>query len=184
MRKLADLFFAVLRGAMVLCLAAMVVLVFGNVVLRYGFNKGITVSEEMSRMLFVWLTFASAVVAMRDREHLGMDSLVRRLPPSARKACFVASHVLILFASALFLQGSWKQTMISRDVGAIAPVTGMPMTLFYGTGVAFAVCAIAITLVELWRLLRGRLADAALVGVRASAEGEPPPGAAPGREPP
>ena len=35
----------------------MVVLVFGNVVLRYAFNSGLTMSEEVSRWLFVWLTF-------------------------------------------------------------------------------------------------------------------------------
>ena len=35
----------------VVLLAAMVVMVFGNVVLRYGFNSGITVSEELSRWL-------------------------------------------------------------------------------------------------------------------------------------
>ena len=40
-------------------LALMMVLVFGNVVLRYGFNSGIVVSEEMARFLFVWLTFIS-----------------------------------------------------------------------------------------------------------------------------
>ena len=39
----------------VLALVAMVIMVFGNVVLRYGFNKGITVSEEVSRWLFVWM---------------------------------------------------------------------------------------------------------------------------------
>ncbi len=49
----------------------MVVLVFGNVVLRYAFNSGITVSEELSRWLFVWLTFVGAVVALRDHAHLG-----------------------------------------------------------------------------------------------------------------
>ncbi|NDY93911.1 TRAP transporter small permease, partial [Ideonella livida] len=42
---------------MVGLLAVMVVLVFGNVVLRYAFNSGITVSEELSRWAFVWLTF-------------------------------------------------------------------------------------------------------------------------------
>lgn len=40
-----------------LALAVMVVMVFGNVVLRYAFNSGITVSEEVSRWLFVWITF-------------------------------------------------------------------------------------------------------------------------------
>jgi hypothetical protein len=42
-------------------------LVFGNVVLPYAFNSGITVIEELSRRLFVWLTFVGAVAAMRDR---------------------------------------------------------------------------------------------------------------------
>jgi tripartite ATP-independent transporter DctM subunit len=45
-----------------LFLAVMVVLVFGNVVLRYAFNSGLTMSEEVSRWLFVWLTFMGAVV--------------------------------------------------------------------------------------------------------------------------
>ena len=51
-------------------LAIMVVLVFGNVVLRYGFNSGITTSEELSRWLFVWVTFLGAVVALNERTHL------------------------------------------------------------------------------------------------------------------
>ena len=68
---------------MVACLAAMVVMVFGNVVLRYGFNSGITASEELSRWLFVWMTYLGAVVALRNRAHLGTDSVVSRLPRRA-----------------------------------------------------------------------------------------------------
>ena len=67
-------------------LMIMVVLVFGNVVLRYGFNSSITVSEEVSRWLFVWVTFMGAVVALREHTHLGTDVLVSRLPPSARRS--------------------------------------------------------------------------------------------------
>ena len=70
----------VLEAAIAFCLALMVVLVFGNVVMRYGFNSGITVSEELSRWLFVWLTFMGAIVAMKDGAHLGSDTLVSRLP--------------------------------------------------------------------------------------------------------
>jgi len=166
MNRVADALFALLKVAMVACLALMVVLVFGNVVLRYGFNKGITVSEEMSRMLFVWLTFIAAVVAMREHAHLGLDTLVRHLPPAGKKFCFVASQVLVLVACVLFLQGSWKQTVISYQVGAIAPVTGMSMTFFYGIGIFFSVCAAGLTLHELYRLLTGRLAESDLVTVR------------------
>ena len=66
-----------------LALAVMVAMVFGNVVLRYGFNSGIAVSEELSRWLFVWMTFLGAVVALNERAHLGTDSLISRLPPGA-----------------------------------------------------------------------------------------------------
>ena len=80
MTRVVDWYFKLLRFFIVAALAVMVVLVFGNVVLRYAFNSGITESEELSRWLFVWLTFVGAIVAMRDRAHLGMDSVVSRLP--------------------------------------------------------------------------------------------------------
>ena len=70
---------------MVACLLLMVVLVFGNVVLRYVFNSSITLSEEISRWLFVWITFMGAVVALREHAHLGTDALVSRLPPAGQE---------------------------------------------------------------------------------------------------
>ena len=57
----------------------MVVMVFANVVLRYGFGSGITVSEEISRFLFVWLIFLGSVPVMRQHGHLGVEMLVGML---------------------------------------------------------------------------------------------------------
>ena len=53
MGRIIDLYCRVLKCTIAVCLAVMVVLVFGNVVLRYAFNSGITVSEELSRWLMV-----------------------------------------------------------------------------------------------------------------------------------
>ena len=64
MSRVIDGFCRLLDALIALALALMVVLVFGNVVLRYGFNSGITVSEEMSRYCFIWLTYIGAMVAM------------------------------------------------------------------------------------------------------------------------
>ena len=83
MKRAIDAFFRLLEFLVVVCMAAMVVMVFGNVVLRYGFNSGITVSDEMSRYCFIWLTYIGAMVAMRDGAHLGVDTLIRRLPRMA-----------------------------------------------------------------------------------------------------
>ncbi len=87
----------VLDAISALFLLLMVILVFGNVVLRYGFNSGWAVSEEVSRWLFVWMTFLGAIVAMREHQHLGTDMLVTRLPPAGKKICLVASLLLMLY---------------------------------------------------------------------------------------
>jgi len=162
----ADPFSKLLAAVLVLCLAAMVVMVFGNVVLRYVFNSGITMSEELSRWLFVWMTFLGAVLAVRDRGHLGSDMLVSRLGPTGKKACLVAGLLLMLVINALLLQGSLAQTRINLDVEA--PVSGLPMAVVYAAGVVFAVCAGALQLHQLWRVLTGRLSDEDLVMVQES----------------
>jgi TRAP-type transport system small permease protein len=149
-------------------LAVMVVLVFGNVVLRYGFNSGIAVSEEVSRWLFVWLCFMGAVVAMKDGAHLGTDMLVSRLPVAGKKACMVLGHLLMLYVTWLFLDGSWQQARLNHDV--TAPVTGAPVSLFYAAGVVFSFCAGMLLLLQLARLLTGRLRESELVMVKESEE--------------
>ena len=70
----------VLQLAIVACLTVMALLVFGNVVLRYGFDTGIAVSEELARLLFVWMVFLGAILASRQHAHIGFDSFVKMLP--------------------------------------------------------------------------------------------------------
>lgn len=170
MQRIVEGYFHLLKITIVLCLALMVILVFGNVVLRYAFNTGITVSEEVSRFLFVWLTFLGAIVAMREHGHLGVDMVVRALPTVGKKACLIVSQLLMLYATWLFLQGSWQQTMINLNV--MSPSAGMSMGLIYGVGIVFGVSTIAILLHDLYRLLAGKLSDEELVMVKESEEAE------------
>ena len=158
--------FKLLEWLIALCLAVMVVLVFGNVVLRYALNSGITVSEELARWLFVWLTFLGAIVALKENAHLGTDMLVSRVGPRARRALLVMAQALMLYCCWLLLLGSWAQMRINADVQA--PVSGLSMALFYASGVVFAVAAGAILLWQLWRMLRGQVSDDELVMVQES----------------
>ena len=149
-------------------LAVMVVLVFGNVVLRYGFNSGITVSEEVSRWLFIWMTFLGAVVALKEHGHLGVDMVVQRLPKAGKKTCLAIGHIVMLYIVWLLFQGSVAQARINWDV--TAPTTGASMAIVYTSGIVFAVLAAFILALDLFRLLTGRLADDDLVMVQESEE--------------
>jgi TRAP-type C4-dicarboxylate transport system permease small subunit len=166
--RLIDLYCKALDALIALFLAVMVVLVFGNVVLRYAFNSGITVSEEVSRWLFVWLTFLGAIVAMKEHGHLGTDMLVSRLPVAGKKLCLVVGQLLMLYICWLLFKGSLDQARINWDVAA--PVTGASTAIFYASGVVFAVSAALLIVRELWRALSGQLTEAELVMVKESEE--------------
>lgn len=166
--RIVDLIFKVVEAFLALCMLSMVVMVFGNVVLRYVFNSGITISEEMSRYVFVWLVFVGAVVAMRDQAHLGIDTLVTRLPRLGKKVCLAFSEFLMLICCAMFFWGTWLQ----HDVNAtnIAPVTGLNMIWVYGMGYVASVGIGFLILHKLWRLATGQITDAELVEIRDSEE--------------
>ena len=163
--RLIDLYCRLLKVMIAACLAAMVVLVFTNVVLRYIFNSGIPTSEELSRWLLVWLTFLGAIVALRQHAHLGVDTLVRMLPPKGRLLCFILSYLLMLYADGLLTLGSWKQTIIT--FADRAPATGLSVGLFfYSAGVVFGVSAAVILAYDLARVLTGRATQEELIAVK------------------
>ena len=157
-----------IEALIALALAVMVVLVFGNVVLRYGFNSGLTLSEEVSRWLFIWMTFLGAVVALREHGHLGVDMVVQKLPPIGKKACLVLSHAVMLFVVWLLFKGSVEQAKINWDNAA--PVTGLSMAIVYLSCTVFAVLAAIVLVYDLYRLVTGRLTEDELVMIQESEE--------------
>lgn len=164
--KLIDGYCRVLTLAVVALLAGMVVLVFGNVVLRYVANSGITVSEELSRWFFVWMTFLGAVVGLQERAHLGTDLLIGRLGRSGKRVCLLISQLLMLGVTWLIFQGSLAQARISWDVEA--PVSELSMAWLSGVGVVFAVLTAPMLLLDLWRTVTNQMTDVDLVMVQES----------------
>jgi TRAP-type transport system small permease protein len=158
----------VLEAAIAFCLALMVVLVFGNVFLRYAMNSGITLSEELSRWAFVWMTFLGAIVALKEHGHLGTDMLVSRLGPFGKKICLAASYILMLFACWLLFKGAYDQALINLD--STSAVMEASMAWLYVPGILFAVLGGLILLVEFIRLLTGQVRDEDLVMIQESEE--------------
>jgi len=168
MNRVIDGFCRLVEILIAAFLAVMVVMVFGNVVLRYAFNSGIIVSEEVSRWLFLWVTFLGAIVAVKEHAHLGTDFLISRLPARGKKVCLVLGHLLMLYATWLVFSGALAQARINLRVEA--PVTGASMAFVYGTGVVFAVFAAVLLLRDLWRILAGRLSEDELVMIKGTEE--------------
>lgn len=147
----------VVEAVLAALLLGMVIMVATNVVLRYGFNRGLTFSEEMSRYFFVWLTFIGAVLAFKDHGHIGVETLVGRLNRTGRIICMALSNILIIFASGVFFYGTWMQHPINASM--TAAVINMSMIWVYGVGYFTSLGIGLIAFFRLFAIVTGRVSD-------------------------
>ena len=143
-------------AAMAACLGVMAVAVFVNVVLRYGFNSSLPASEELSRLLFVWMVFIGAAAAYPVGEHMAFTSLVGllRKHPAAIGLATVLIRLLVVLASVLIAWGAWQQVLVGMDSTSVVlgyPTSLLPLPAF--------LCSVAIGLMALWELVRRKPLD-------------------------
>ena len=133
------------------CLGVMAVAVFINVVLRYGFGSGIAASEEMSRLLFVWMVFIGVTAAYPAGEHMAFTSLVAllRTKPAAMKLMTVVIRLLVILASSLVAWGAWQQ--VQAGLGGKSVVMGYSTALL---PLPALLCTAAITIMALAELIK------------------------------
>lgn len=146
----------VAQTLMAACLAVMACSVFLNVVLRYGFGSGIAASEELSRLLFVWMVFLGAAAAYPAGEHMAFTSLVGLLKrrPLAFKAATLLIRLLVLLACVLLGRGAWQQVVVGMDSHSVvlkAPAALLPLPAL--------LCAIAIGAMVVWEIVKAKPLD-------------------------
>lgn len=161
MKKLVHWYFRALEVVMVICLAAMCLMVFGNVILRHFFNSGINIAEELSRFMFIWLTFLGAIVAMREGGHLGVDMLVRRMVGRQRFIVVLLAQLLVLACCVVLLWGLLMQH--SLNVANTGLVTGISMSVVYSAAYLCAASIGLMTLFNIAGLLIGRVSASELI---------------------
>ncbi len=141
----------IIEAIVVAAFLIFVAVTFGQVVLRYGFGRPLTWSEEVSRYLFVWVVFVGAGVAARYQGHIALDFLVSRFLPGLRRGVAVVMGVLSLAMLLLvFVWYGWALTQVSMRQES--PATGVP--------VGYATLAIPVggllTALNTIRAVRGR----------------------------
>lgn len=148
MKSFAIYIGKILNVAIVAILSLMSCLVFINVVLRYGFNSSISITEEVSRYLFVWLAFLGAIVAFADNQHVRVTMLTDRLSEHKRRLLYIVTDAAMLFCCYLIIDGSWTQFQL--NINNLAPISGIPLGITY---LASAVAGVAIGIIIIARII-------------------------------
>jgi len=90
-----------------LLLASMTLLVFVEVVLRFGFGTGLIWAQELTLHLSAWMVLFGASYGVKVGSHIGVDALIRILPPLVRRYVSGFAVICCLAYCALFSYGAW-----------------------------------------------------------------------------
>jgi len=100
-----------------LLLAAMTLLVFVEVVLRFGFGIGLMWSQEMTLHLSAWMVLFGASYGIKVGSHIGVDALVKIMPSTTRRVISGIAILACLAYCGLFASGAWVYLVKMHKIG-------------------------------------------------------------------
>ncbi|MDR1932069.1 MAG: TRAP transporter small permease [Spirochaetales bacterium] len=124
-----------------LILAVMVATVFIEVIMRYMFNSSITASEELARILFIWMVFIGIVLMLARGRHVAFDAIQEAASPAVKKilqavtlvGIGIASCILAVYGYIYSEQNfAWPSAALMIPYGYISlilPVSGAAMLI-------------------------------------------------------
>lgn len=128
----------IIDNAVVLVFISMIVVSFLQVFFRYVLNNPLFASEEIARLLAVWLTFLGSSMAIRYREHISVDLLCVRVPPRVQGLFKLFSDVVLFMLHVFFVVEGTKLSYMFRGFESHALrfsmsffFSALPITAFF-----------------------------------------------------
>lgn len=139
----------------VLLLAAVLGLMFVQVVARYVFEAPLFWSDELGRYCYVWMSFVAAITLVGRRSHIRIDLINRFLAERGRRAVDILANLIVIATCLFLVEGSWDWLL--TNIRPTSPALRMPLVWLYGV-VWFAFVMMALhALYNLVLLVAGKL---------------------------
>ncbi|KXJ53225.1 TRAP transporter small permease [Neptuniibacter pectenicola] len=121
------------EGFLSVLLVSMTLLVFAEVIARFGFNAGIHWAQEVTLLLAAWFVLFGASYGVKVGAHIGVDVFVKLLPQNTHRFITLVAVGLCLVYCGLFLYGSWiylsKMKMIGIELEDLPIPKWIPMSI-------------------------------------------------------
>ncbi|WP_426417107.1 TRAP transporter small permease [Aestuariirhabdus sp. LZHN29] len=151
-----DIINSLEEGFLRFLLVGMTLLVFVEVVLRFGFNTGIHWAQEITLLMSAWFVLFGVSYGIKVGAHIGVDAFVKLLPEKPRRLAAIVAVLLCLFYCGLFLYGGWvylsKLHMIGIELEDVPIPKWIPTSILF---IGFVLLSIRFVLL-LWNLITGQ----------------------------
>ena len=132
MNKLIQVIDKTLAFSLIFLMAAIVVSVLWQVLSRYLLQSPSSGSEEIARFLLIWISLFGAAYSYRIKLHLGLDIVVKRMPPTRQVLATIFCHLAVLVFSILVLiLGGYNLVSLTFNPIQISPALGLHIGYVY-----------------------------------------------------
>lgn len=150
LKRTNDLLFRLLTILASIALAVLTVLVFYGVIMRYVFANAPDFVEPVALLLVIVIAMFGAALKVRERGHIGLDSLVKKLGPNGQRIAEAFQHLCLMVLGAAIFYGCWQMADTTMD-DRIA-ILGVPEALRYFIPVVASICIVLFSLEHLLML--------------------------------
>ncbi|MBP2079063.1 TRAP transporter small permease [Oceanobacillus polygoni] len=110
-------------------LAVMIVIIIYQVFSRQILNSTPSWSEELSRILFVWVSFLGIAYGFKEKLHIALGLIVNMMPKKVQDIFDYFAKGLVIFLGVIMIYYGWNFTTLMAN--NVMPGTGLPSSMLY-----------------------------------------------------
>ena len=132
LKKIVKVYDNIEEKVLVVSLIVTVLLIFGQVVMRYVFNNSLSWSEELARFIFIWQIWLGTSIGFRKKEHLRITIIEDALKSQRAKATFrLFGHVAMVVFCVFLVIAGWEICASQISANYTSPGTNLPYWIVY-----------------------------------------------------
>ena len=132
-KKVVNIYDHIEEILLVVCLLVMVVVIFLQVVMRYGFNSSLSWSEELARVLFIWASWIGISFGQKKGEHIKITLVIDNLRGKARTIVLLLADLFTLAILAVLLFKGVEITQKIFNMASTTPALFIPKWILYAS---------------------------------------------------
>lgn len=113
----------------------LVITVLTGVFFRYIIRDSLSWTEELARYLMIWAALLAVSVGIKDKEHVGIQLLIKQFPPRITKLItFVVYIIILVFLGVLTFKGyqvadrAQSQLSLALNISMYWPLMSIPVS--------------------------------------------------------
>ncbi len=130
LKRLARWGTAIENIALMVLFGAMMVLAVSQIILRIFFSSGFVWTDELLKLIVMWITLVAAIAASRSDRHLRIDLVSHIVPEAYARLPRMIADAFAAFVCGLLAWHSYRFLQLSIESGDTV-LTGVPAWIAY-----------------------------------------------------